>query len=187
MPFVVLMAIVLGGSAVPAASLVDEKQKRTLRALLITPTTPRDVLVAKGVMGFLLSVLMGLVTLGINRAFGAEPLLLVVLLALSALMAVAFGLLLGLLIKDMDTLFATIKGIGIFLYAPALLYLFPGVPDWVSYLFPTYYMVAPIVEIGQQGAGLGDVAVEVVVLAALCAALLGAVLLMSRRLAEQEV
>ena len=158
LPFVVLMSIMLGGAMLPASSLVLEKQKRTLTALAITPASMSEIYVAKGVMGVLISVLMGLLTLALNRAFGSAPLLLVGVLALGAAFAAEFGVLLGILVKDINTLFATVKSMGLLLYAPALISMFPEIPQWIGRLFPTYYIIQPVMDIAQKGAGLGEVA-----------------------------
>ena len=136
---------------------------------------------AKGLLGVILSVVMGALILIMNQAFGAQPLLLVVVLTLGAFMAATFGILLGVLIKDINTLFATIKGIGILLYAPALVYLFPELPGWVGKIFPTYYMIQPVVEIAQEGGTWSDVAGEVYILIALILVLMGVVGMVARR------
>jgi ABC-2 type transport system permease protein len=181
LPLVVLLTVVMGGSMIPASSLVDERQKRTLTALTTTPVTLEEVFATKALMGVGVSLLMGLVILTINQAFGARPGLLVLVLALGATLAAAFGLLLGTLVKDITALFATFKSIGIFLYAPAFLYFFPDVPEWIGKVFPTYYMVQPVVEISQRGAAWPDVAFEVIVLAGEIVVLLGVVALVARR------
>lgn len=181
LPFLVLMTVVLGGTMVPATSLVNEKQKRTLGALTITPTTLADVLTAKGSMGALLSIVMAIIILVINQAFGAQPLLLVGALALSAAMAAAIGVLFGVLVKDINTLFAVVKGTGILLYAPVIVYLFPSLPQWIGQIFPTYYMIAPIVEIAQNGGTFSDVAPDLAILTALTAGLIGIIALIVRR------
>lgn len=181
LPFIVLMAVVIGGVMVPATALVDEKQKRTLTALTVTPTSLGDVLAAKGAMGALLSLAMGLLTLVLNRAFGGQPALIIAILALGAVLAAAFGVLLGLLVKDINTLFATIKAIGILLYAPAIIYLFPNIPQWIGRIFPTYYLLNPVIEISQYGAKWSDVASEVLVLCGLIVVLIGVVSVVARR------
>ena len=186
LPFVVLLAIIIGGSMVPATSLVDEKQKRTLTALTITPATLGEVFAAKGLMGALLSLLMGVLILVMNQAFGAQPLLLVGVLALGAIMAAVFGVLLGAFVRDINTLFATIKGIGIILYAPALIYLIPEIPQWIAKIFPTYYMIGPIVEITQNGGTWPDIAGDVVILIGLIAVMLGITAFVVRRSRQVE-
>lgn len=188
-PFIVLMTIILGGSMVPATSLVNEKQKHTLRAVTITPASLGEVLLAKGLLGAILSFVMGVVILALNRGFGAQPGLLLLVLGLSAMAAAVFGVLLGAFVKDINTLFATIKAIGILLYAPAFLYFFPDPPRWVeiaAYFFPTYYMIAPIVEIGQNGAGWADLAGEMAVLVGIILLLVGVTAVAVRRAPEQE-
>ena len=181
LPFIVLMAVLVGGIMVPATSLVEEKQKRTLAALTVTPTSLGEVLLAKGLLGVLLSLLMGIVILLLNGSFGGRTPLLLAILALGAIMAAAFGVLLGLLVKDVNTLFATIKSMGIFLYAPALVYLFPSIPQWIGRIFPTYYIVQPVIEISQEGGTWPDVALDVAILAVLIVLLLGVVAVVARR------
>ncbi|MCA9988942.1 MAG: hypothetical protein KDE59_31765, partial [Anaerolineales bacterium] len=97
------------------------------------------------------------------------------LLVLGAILGAAGGILLGIFAKDINTLFATIKGLGILLYAPAIIYLFPTVPQWIGRLFPTYYIIAPITEITQNGAGWSVIADEVIILLVLILALIGIV------------
>lgn len=186
-PFIVFMVLILGGTMVPATSLVDEKQKRTLKALVITPTTLGDVFTSKGLFGFLVSILVGVLVLVLNQAFGNQPYLLTGLLALSALMAAAFGVLLGAFIKDINTLFAVIKGMGLLLYAPLFIYIFPGIPEWVGRLFPTYYMIGPIVDISQKDAPWAQVAQDVYILIALILLLVGILAVVARREISKEV
>lgn len=186
LPFIVLFAVMIGGTMVPATSLVEEKQRRTLKALMITPTSLGEVFAAKGLLGIGLSTLVGTITLALNRAFGTQPTLLLLMLFLGTCMAAVLGILLGALTKDINTLFATIKALGILLYAPALVYMFPQIPAWVGRIFPTYYIIGPIVEISQQGGGWPEVAPDVFVLVGLILALLAVVSIMSKRLAQRE-
>ncbi len=186
-PFIVFMAIILGGTMVPATSLVDEKQKRTLKAIVITPTTLSDVFTSKGLFGFLVSMLVAILVLLLNRAFGGQPYLLIGVLALSALMAATFGVLLGAFIKDINTLFAIIKAIGILLYAPAFIYIFPGIPQWIGKLFPTYYMIGPIMDISQQDSTWSQIAGDVYILIGLVIALIAVVAVIARKDNAKEV
>jgi ABC-2 type transport system permease protein len=167
LPFVLLISILLAGTFVPATSIVEEKMKRTLGALVVSPSTLGEILTAKATLGVVVSVGMAVVVLFINRAFGASPVVLVGILVLGAIAAAVFGVFLGVLMKDINTLFATLKAIGLLLYAPAILYIFPGIPDWVSRLFPTHYIINPIIEVTQNGAGWGDVVLDLVVLSIL--------------------
>jgi len=175
LPFIVLMAVFLGGLVLPATSVINEKQKRTLEALVVTPTTVGEIFTAKGLVGLVLSLFMGIVILLLNQAFGAEPALLVTVLALGAVMAATIGLLLGAFIKDITTLLAVWKFGGILLFAPAFIYMFPEIPQWIGRIFPTYYVLQPIVEISQWGGGWPAIATNVFILIALDIILIGVV------------
>jgi len=182
LPFLVLMAVFVGGMFLPATSLVTEKQKRTLEALTVTPTALREVFLAKGILGFTTSLTMGLIILALNQAFGAQPGLLVLMLALGAVMAAELGLVLGSLAKDMASLFATWKFGGILLFGPALIYLFPEIPQWIGKVFPTYYLVESVVRISQQGGGWSDIAANVFVLVGLDVVLVAIVALAVKKM-----
>jgi len=147
MPLTVMMAVFFGGLMIPAVSLINEKQKRTLQALLATPTSIINILLAKGIVGALLSIVMGIIILVLNLAWGKAPVYLLLILMIAASMASMFGLILGTIIKDMNTLFAVWKFGGVLLFGPAIIYMFPSLPQWLGYLFPTYYIVRPIMDI----------------------------------------
>ncbi|MCK4723246.1 MAG: ABC transporter permease, partial [Dehalococcoidia bacterium] len=137
LPFIVLMAVLMGGIMLPATSIISEKQNRTLQAVVVTPTTLADVFVAKALLGITLSLCMGILMLVINQAFGTQPLLLVLVLVLGSIMHAEIGLVLASVLKDTTSLFAVLKFFGILLYAPVLIYLFPQIPQWIGRIFPT--------------------------------------------------
>ena len=187
LPLVVLMSVMLGGIMVPATLMVEEKQRRTLRALTVTPMGMGEVFTAKGLMGVLLSVFSGFAILTLNGGWGSNPVLLVAVLALGGTMAAAFGVLLGSRVKDIQTLFATIKSIGILIYAPALISLFPdAIPQWIARIFPTYYIMQPVLDVSQRGAGLGEVAPDVLILVLIIAAVIALLVGGAQRLQVQE-
>jgi ABC-2 type transport system permease protein len=181
LPFIVLMSVFLGGIFLPATSVINEKVKKTLDALVITPTSVGDIFLAKGLLGIILSLFMGTVILLLNQAFGAEPALLLMILVLGTVMAAEIGLLLGALVKDITTLFAIWKFGGVLLFAPALIYLFPQIPQWIGRIFPTYYLIQPIVELSQQGSGWPEIAMNVFILIGLDLVLIGAVIFALRK------
>ena len=180
LPLIVLMAVFIGGLFLPATSVINEKEKKTLEALVITPTTIGDIFAAKGLLGIILSLFMGVVILVLNQAFGTDPALLILVLALGAIMASEIGLLCGAFLKDVTTLFAAWKLGGILLFGPAIVYMFPQIPKWVGNIFPTYYIVQPIVEISQQGGNWPDIATNVLILIGLDVILIAVVMLSLR-------
>lgn len=180
-PFVVLLALFAAGVFVTSFSLAEEREKRTLDALLASPVAMGDVLWAKGLFGGTLAVVMALATLALNGALVGQPAGLLLALALGAVMAALIGLLYGVVAPDTKTLFALFKTLNLIVFAPGLWYVFPDWPQWIAYLFPTYWLLDPIVQIGQQGATLADVAWKLAIGAALCVALVPVL----RRLSER--
>jgi len=185
LPLVVMYAVVIAGLFLPASSLVEEREKRTLDALLITPLRMSEVLAGKGALGVVLAVLMGWVTLALNDAFGVQPLAMTLFLLLGGVMMAEVGLVVGSWAKDSNTLFTTVKGGALLVVAPVLFTLFPGLPQWVAQLFPTYYFLQPIYDMAVTGTTMSDHLLDLAVCVALCLALLPAVRAMGRRLEQQ--
>ncbi len=167
LPIIVLFAVLISGIMLSATALINEKERRTLEALIVTPTSMAEVFAAKGLLGGILSLAMGIVILILNQAFGAHPALLALVICLGAAMAAEFGLILGALTRDFTTLFAVWKMVGMLFFAPGIIHLFPELPQWAGRVFPTYYIIQPVIEISQRGGGWNEVAIDVLVLAIL--------------------
>jgi ABC-2 type transport system permease protein len=187
LPFIVLICVFFGGIVLTASSIIDEKEKRTFVAVSVTPATITDIFVSKGILGAVLSLTVGILTLLINQAFGAHPGLLVLLLALGGVMAVSIGLILGALVKDLTTLLSIWKLGGILLFGPAIVYMFPGIPQWIGKIFPTYYLTQPIVSISQFGAGWTEISTNTFILMAIDAVMLGLVVFFVSRARERQL
>jgi ABC-2 type transport system permease protein len=181
LPLIVLMSIFLGGLMLPATSLATEKEKQTLPALAVTPTSLGDIFLAKGLLGFILSIFMGILILVLNQAFGHEPLLLILILAFGAIMAAELGMILGAFVKDFATLFSIWKTAGIILFAPVFVFLFPQIPEWVGKIFPTYYILQPIIEVSQLNGGWNDIAGNFFILVGIDVALIAILLVILHR------
>ncbi|MGQ9677511.1 MAG: ABC transporter permease [Chloroflexota bacterium] len=186
-PLIVLMVIFMAGLFVPATSVVLEKEKGTLVALVVTPTSVGELFAAKGLLGVILSIFAGIAILVMNQAFGAQPALLVLILTLGAIMAAELGLLLGALLKDWTTLFTVWKSGAILLFAPGFIYLFPQIPEWVAKVFPTYYLIQPIIQLSQQGAGWEGIVANVFLLVGLDIVLVGVLVVVLGRVKQYAV
>jgi ABC-2 type transport system permease protein len=181
-PFLVLFAVIISGLFVPAASIVDEKEHGTLSALLVTPVRTADVLLAKGAFALVLATSAGAVTLALNQAFGHEPLTLVLVLLVAALMTLLLGLIIGSLARNENMLYSVIKGGNILLMAPVIFFIWPDLPQWVAKLFPTYYFLNPVYQVAVKGAALEDIWGELVVAVLVCALLIPVVVWSGRRM-----
>jgi ABC-2 type transport system permease protein len=184
LPLLVLMSIIIAGVMIPSSSMVTEKVKRTLVALSVSPATMAEILLVKGILGWILSAFSGLLMLFLNRAFGLQPLPLITVLLLGAAFSATIGLMLGIFVKDINTLFTAIKSMGIFLYAPGFIFMFPEIPQWIGRIFPTYYIIHPVLEISQNDATLAEIAPEIGILIGLLALMVVALGGLSRRVGE---
>ncbi len=187
LPLLVLYAVAVPGGMVPAASLVEEKERGTVQALLASPATVGDVLRAKGALGVILGLVAGLVTLVLNDAFGAQPLVVLLAVVIGAVMMAEIGLLLGSWAQDTNTLFAAWKAGGMVLFLPAIFFIWPDLPIWPAYLLPSYYFLEPAYAVSVEGAGLSDVGWHLAIGAAICVALVPVVVAVGRWLERRLV
>jgi ABC-2 type transport system permease protein len=181
LPTMVIYAVMIAAIFLPAASLVDEREKRTLDAVLVTPTRMSDVLVGKGTFAVVLAVILGFVTLALNGALAGQPVTMVLILFIGSVMLMLIGLALGLWAKDITTMYTAIKGGGIIIFLPVIFTLFPGLPQWIPKLVPTYYFLQPIYDVAIHGHTLGDVVPELLIAVAVSAALVPFVAWVARR------
>lgn len=187
LPFIVLYAIILAAVMLPAMAVVTEKEKKTMTALVASPATLGEIFFSKGVVGAVLSLFMGVVVLVINQAFGVQPWLLVLVLGLGAVMAAIIGLLAGAFLKDVTSLLALSKIAGLVLSGPGLVYMFPQIPQWIGRIFPTYYMIDPIVELVHRGGGWNDIVVNILILIGLIIVFSIILSVVLRKRAEQQL
>lgn len=182
LPFIVMFTVAIAGAFVPASSLVEEKERHTLDAVLATPASISEVLTAKGIFGVVLGVLTGTITLLLNDAFGPAPAVLIVGLVVGAVMMAEVGLVAGSMAPDTNTLFAVWKGGAIVLIFPVIFTIWPDLPQWIAKLGPTFYFLDPIFRVSTGLAGPSEVWWELGVAALICVALVPVVMLSGRRL-----
>ncbi len=140
-----LMSISVGISLV-STLLVEEKERKTLHMLLISPATLTDVVLGKLLVGVAYQLILSVVVMALLHGFvGDLPLVL-----LFVLLITGFGHALSLLA---GSIFHTTSGLGGFLGIVSLLFVLPavfasplgdifgtGLIQGVLRLLPTYYM-----------------------------------------------
>ena len=184
-PVIAMYAFIIAGLFVPASSLAEERERRTIVAMLASPARMSEILVAKGLLGVGLTFLMTIVTLALNDALGPDYWAMLGVLAVTAVFWSMLGLLVGLAAKNSQTMFAIVKGSGAFLLAPVVFYLFPDWPQWIARVFPTYWAIDPVWRIIADDASLRDVAGSLAIVAAITIALIPLVAALGRRLHAQ--
>ncbi len=184
-PIVVFYALAIAGIFVPSSSIVEEKEQGTLMALLVTPLKSVDVLAAKWLLGVGFASALGLVSLILNRALGSNWAHVLIVVVVAAALAATIGLLIGVIAKDSTVMFGIVKGLGIFLFAPTLFYLFPEWPQWIAKLFPFYWILEPIWRVSIMGENIAAVWTELLVAVGIIVALLGVCVVLARWLRGQ--
>ncbi|KYK33323.1 MAG: hypothetical protein AYK18_04845 [Theionarchaea archaeon DG-70] len=162
-PFILVYAAMIA-AMILSASLIEEREFKTLNAVLVTPITPLEVILAKSLYGLFLGMILGILILVLNSSLAGGIHLILFFLILGTLFAVGIGLMAGAVMKDITDLISRMKLLGFFFMIPALVILFPQIPQWIGKFFPTYYFIHPLLVITQKGAGWSDVWWEAVVM-----------------------
>ncbi|GAB4286182.1 MAG: ABC transporter permease [Coriobacteriia bacterium] len=170
-PVIVFYALVIAGLFVPGSNLVEEKEHGTLMAMLVTPVKTADVLVAKWLLGVLLASVMAVASLALNGVLGSNWFEVILVVLVAAMLSAALGVVVGVFAKDSSIMFGIVKGAGIFLFAPAIFYVFPEWPQWIAKLFPLYWIIEPIWQVSVMGESIGTVTGELAVALGITAAL----------------
>ncbi len=163
LPFILVYAVMVAAMII-SASLIEEREYKTLNAVLVTPITPLEVVVAKSLYGLFLGLILGILILVLNSSLTGGIHLILFFLVLGTLFGIGIGLMAGVVMKDITDLISRMKLLGFFFMLPALVILFPQIPQWVGKLFPTYYFIHPLLTITQRGAGWPDVWWESVIM-----------------------
>ncbi len=187
LPLLVIYAVAIPGGMVPASSLVEEKERGTLQAVLTSPASMSEILLAKGSLGVLLGSVAGLVTLTLNNAYGSSVTAVTLAVLVGAVMMAQVGLIFGSWAQDTNTLFAAWKAGGLVIFLPVIFFIGPALPSWPGQVLPAWYFLQPTYAVAIEGATLSDVATELAIGAAICVALLPAVAIAGRTLEHRLV
>jgi ABC-2 type transport system permease protein len=147
------------------ASLISEEvEQGTIRALLVTPMSVRDLFTAKLIMGVSLAFIQGALFMTIVGGLNIQPSIILIGLLLGSIMFTGTGFLIASLAKDM----LTSMGWGItaiLIYAiPAFGVMFPGtVTDWARFI-PTYYLTNIIHQVSNLNAGWSEIWLDLLIL-----------------------
>ncbi|MGB3715985.1 MAG: ABC transporter permease [Candidatus Promineifilaceae bacterium] len=115
-----IVAVLLVGISLTTQLMLEEKQTKTLDALLVSPATPGNVVVGKALTGLFYCLIVGSIVLVIYANLVTHWWLAILLLVAGSLFAVSLGLLLGTVIE----LQSQIKLWTFILYQPLLIPVF---------------------------------------------------------------
>ncbi|MBU6997913.1 MAG: ABC transporter permease [Theionarchaea archaeon] len=155
-PLYLVMALVMEMWTI-STLIVEESAAGTLRAVLVTPASPSDVILSKGVVGIGYSLLVAVAILVLTKTFRGDIPVLFLGVLLGALLSVTLGLFLGSLTNDITGSYIYVGVPLLILILPGLVILLPGASLSVIKAIPTYYLVDAVNQILNHGAGLSDV------------------------------
>jgi ABC-2 type transport system permease protein len=88
--------------------------------------------------------------------------------------------------KDISTLYSAIKGLNLFVYAPGIVQLFPKIPAWVGKIFPTYYVISPIMILTRKGGSWAEVRNDLIILIGFIILFVGLIVCIAKRTHQQK-
>ncbi len=170
-PVIAFYAFAIAGLFVPASSIVEEREHRTIQAVLVSPARVNEFLVAKAVFGMILAFCLAFLTLLLNQAVGPYWLDVAVVLFVTSIFWALLGVLVGTLAANSQTLFAIMKGSGVLMFGPVIFYIFPDWPQWIAKFFPTYWALDPLWRVVSNGSRLASLWPSLLIVVAICIAL----------------
>lgn len=157
-PFIFLAVIMISGFFLTSLGIVEEREEKTISAVSVTPVTVTEFIASKALLGYIMAIAATTLTFVLNGVTSLEYLsLMMPFLFLGGVFSVAVGVIFGVMLDNSTELMGMAKGINFLLFAPALVILFPGIPQWIAKFFPTYYIIFPIMEVSMLGAKWADV------------------------------
>lgn len=145
--------------------IMEEVQRKTALALLVTPVTLKDFISAKAVTGILNTFFMGLLlALFLGTVTAQTWPAVVVLLFLGAAMMVGLAFIIGAVSRDFISM-AMISLIPfVVLIVPGFLVIYPGFSSPLMKAIPTYWLIEPLNGVLNYHMGLFDYAAALVYL-----------------------
>jgi ABC-2 type transport system permease protein len=162
-----LVSSFLIGTAVAPGLLIEEKEKKTLRMLMVSPAAWADVIAAKLLVAFGYQVLLALVALAITKGYTGQVPLVLLFALLGSFFSVAVGALAGSIFKTQGASGA-FSGVGSFLYIVPIFFVGPfsaliggsgGVAQLVKVL-PTYWLADGVINAMTNQSALGTVLLD---------------------------
>jgi ABC-2 type transport system permease protein len=137
-----VMGLAMVGVFVVPYLLIEEKEKHTLDALLVTPAGPAEVAAGKAMVGIFYCAVVSIVLAFLNKGWAGNWAFTLAAMALGSLMMVAIGLFLGGFLNTMHQVNTWSSVLMLTLLLPSW---FTGIIDvpsleTVSKIIPSYYL-----------------------------------------------
>lgn len=160
-----VMGLVGNGVMLVPTLIVEERERKTLDALLLSPLSYAEITAAKSLTGLIYCLISSLLILGVQGGLGENPFLVITLLAVGGFALSLFGVLLGSLSANLHVLNSYGSPLVFVLTLPAFVGML-GTNPILPYLqwLPTYPLTQGIV--GVASGQMGNLPADVALLAA---------------------
>jgi ABC-2 type transport system permease protein len=115
--------------------MLEEKQTKTMDALMISPATPGQIVLGKALAGFFYTLVVGGVAMALFSAYIVNWIMAVVVFLGYAIFAVGLGLLVGSFIKSMKHMVSWMLVLLIFLIVPPLFQTASNLKEGIRQIF----------------------------------------------------
>jgi ABC-2 type transport system permease protein len=143
-----VMGLAMVGSYVVPMVIAEEKEKRTLSAVLVAPASYLDVIVAKAGLGLVYALTASVLVLALNNGLVGNVPVLLAALVIGSFVVVEIGLLLGSSLPDVTSVTTWSSMVSLVLLIPGMFRTFltsglvkGGVLLTISRLIPTHYVL----------------------------------------------
>lgn len=153
------------GMAVAPGLIIEEKEKKTLRMLMVSPASWADVIAAKLLVALVYQLVLSLVVLGIIKGFTGQVPLVLCFTLLGALFSVALGALAGSIFKT-QAASGAFSGLGVFIFITPLFFSdligFGGNNPFAQAIkvLPTYWLGDGVIKALQNRAALDNILLD---------------------------
>ncbi|MGD8604702.1 MAG: ABC transporter permease [Anaerolineales bacterium] len=141
----VMMGVTMNGSFLVPTLVVEEKEKKTLEAMLVTPASYLDVVGGKILVGMSYCLLTAFVVMALNQGFVGDVWASIIIVVLASACLTLIGLLIGSVIDNLTALNTWASFIMLPLLLPGILAALPlnlpGVLQTIFRAIPTYNIV----------------------------------------------
>lgn len=165
--FIINLAFTCVAAFTQSAVIAEEKEKNTLRGLMLSPATTADILGGKSLLTFLTTVFTVVICMFLTGYEPANPLIVGIALLLSTLFYIAIGTLLGLLTKSvMEASVAILPVMFLFSFGGFLMPLAERYPVLKVMEYLPSVQLEQLAFAVDAGAGFGDIWQQIAVIAA---------------------
>lgn len=184
--FLLVMLIIMGlamvGAFVVPMLMVEEKEKHTLKVMLVSPASYADVVAGKALAGLFYAMVVAVVLLALNNGLSGNVSLMALAVLLGSLFTVEVGLLVGTMLNTTTQVNTWSTLVLLVLMAPSWVIgiWMPEPVDTAMRFIPTYYLGDLLVK-ARNGAPTYDAWFSLAVLVAISAVLFVGVVWSLRR------